>query len=94
MNKIKPMVSHLLLTVDETRDDDNLLIANIWKKQIMLNGGGEFFEHFLTNKLASAETIRRTRQRLQEQNIGLRGKKYNQRKGIVQEQVVKSIKLI
>lgn len=69
----------------ETRDNDLLLVFKVWMAQ--MGGLNEVEARVLrqilrahNNKLISNfETIRRTRQKLQEENPDLRGKKYNNR---------------
>ena len=89
-NKIKK----LLLDVKDCRDSDEKLIANFWYFQIKNTGvdprkitAFDFLEYLSKGKLTSSETIRRTRAKLQEENIELRGKKYNLRKGKYQNRV-------
>lgn len=80
--KIKPTVADILLNDFETRDDDNLLLLKIW--DIQSYGKIESYEDFkkmlLSGKLAIPESVRRSRQKLQEHNTSLRGKTYEARK--------------
>jgi hypothetical protein len=76
MDQIKLIVKRLLEERPALRDNDNLLMSTIWKQQSnILN----FFYRLETGKLHSPETIRRTRQRLQEENENLRGESYEAR---------------
>lgn len=66
-----------------TRDNDNLLIALIWYAEISRQGESpdnypsiDFLKSFSLGKFTSAESIRRCRQKLQEDFPGLRGKSY------------------
>jgi hypothetical protein len=73
MKHIKEIVRELLENKPELRDNDNLLMSTIWKQQSnILN----FFHRFETGRLHSPETIRRTRQKLQEDYEHLRGESY------------------
>lgn len=73
MNKITEIVRELLEKKPELRDNDNLLMSTIWKDQSnILN----FFHRFESGKLHSPESIRRARQKLQEDNPHLRGELY------------------
>ncbi len=69
----------------KTRDNDLLLVFRVWIAQLGSVSEGEriVLRKILRahdNKLISNfETIRRTRQKLQEENPSLRGKKYNNR---------------
>lgn len=88
--KIKPTVSNVLLNQPETRDDDLLLILKIWEIQSLgtINKYSEFKEMLLSGKLAIPATITRSRRKLQENNVQLRGKLYEKRKE--QEKLVNS----
>lgn len=76
MNQIKLIVQRLLEEQPALRDNDNLLMSRIWKEQSnILN----FFQRFESGKLHSPESIRRTRQKLQEEFPHLRGELYEVR---------------
>lgn len=87
INKIrtaKEMVTHFLSIRAELRDDDNRLMANIWANELRQTGIHEISNHdFLTifakGLLTSPESIRRARQKVQEENPHLRGKSYKAR---------------
>lgn len=82
MQRIKPAVADILKKYPETKDDDSLLLVKFW--DIQTKGELKTFQEFcylLTNKhLTHAETIRRTRQKLQEKYPELRGELYEVRK--------------
>lgn len=93
MAKIKPIVFDLLKSDPKYRDSDNVLIARIWNNHL---GGSDntkkMTAHHLLATLAigmlpSPESIRRMRQKLQEQNPELRGKSYKHRKTVNEQQV-------
>ena len=46
---------------------------------------------FAESKLTNPETIRRMRQKLQEQHKELRGKKYQERKGTIQKSILEQL---
>jgi hypothetical protein len=71
-------VYSVLTEVSETRDDDRLLLAHIWIKEVGNEKGNlkEFFEQFLSGKLSNPETVTRIRRKLQEQHTSLRGEKW------------------
>ena len=80
MAKIKDRVKALLVKHPHLRDSDNRLIATIWKYDLTkmnMSVWGitaiNFLELYSKNKLTNAETIRRVRQKLQEENPELRG---------------------
>lgn len=65
-----------------TRDNDNLLIASIWFYEMERSdniSALDFLKSFAVGKFTSAESIRRCRQKLQEDYPGLRGKSYTKR---------------
>lgn len=82
---VKLKVHILLDKYEHLKDSDQKLIATFWYHEI---GGANFsamtahdlLKKFSEGKLTSAESIRRCRQKLQEENEHLRGKMYNQRK--------------
>lgn len=77
MNKyVKATVTAVLINQPQTRDCDFKLLTVIYKG---LSTGKDFFELFESKQLPSPETIRRTRQQLQEQHAHLRGQKYDAR---------------
>lgn len=93
--KIKDKVRSILELVPSTRDNDSELISIFWEQEL----GHEMIdlsaERFLTmfahsNVLTNAESIRRARQKIQEQNEHLRGLKYRVRQ-ILGEEVRKTI---
>ena len=72
---IKPKVEFLLTEYPHTRDDDNKLIANIWHNELTedIKTVHDFLMAFSQGKFSSPESIRRMRQKLQEENEELRG---------------------
>ena len=90
MKKAKPTVLEVLKTITKARDNDTLLLVEVWKRQAKneIVSYGEFKYQLLTEELSPPETITRTRRKLQEQNKELRGRLYLVRKK--QEQVAKN----
>jgi hypothetical protein len=76
MNVTKELVRQLLEQYPQTRDNDNLLMSLIWRKESNLFN---FFSRLESGKLTPAETIRRCRQRLQLDHPELRGTMYELR---------------
>jgi hypothetical protein len=94
--KIKDKVKSILELVPSTRDNDSELISIFWEQELGPEMINLTAERFLTmfahsNVLTNAETIRRTRQKIQEQNEDLRGLKFKVRK-VLAEEVRKTIK--
>ncbi|MFI0477803.1 MAG: hypothetical protein ACH349_01580 [Candidatus Rhabdochlamydia sp.] len=82
LQQVAVKVFSLLTDCPEARDDDRLLLAEIWireKKSTDLNG---FFQELLDGSLSHPESIRRMRQKLQEKHPSLRGDKYDTRHGM------------
>lgn len=95
IKNIKEKVKKLLTDVPRLRDSDEKLISTIWYQQIgkdkVLNFTAlEFLTEFYQGKYVSPESIRRCRQKIQEQNPLLRGKSYKKRKNeasIIKQQI-------
>ncbi len=80
MAKIKDRVKALLVKHPHLRNSDNKLIATMWKLDLMRDGwhplivtANEFLILYSEGRLTNAETIRRVRQKIQEENPELRG---------------------
>ncbi|HWY11332.1 MAG TPA: hypothetical protein VN026_08405 [Bacteroidia bacterium] len=79
--KIMPTVASILKKDLETRDDDNILISKVWEHQ----GAKSHYtfekikEMLYLGKIATPETITRSRRKLMEKHVELRGKLYNER---------------
>lgn len=74
--KTKDRVEELLTRYPILRDDDNKLMARIWKEESLSHTAKDLLIEIGNGKLTSAEAITRARRKLQEQNPGLRGKAY------------------
>lgn len=75
--KIKDIVKQILIEEPRTRDDDRLLILKVWKAQnsnIMNMSFVNFGSLFLQKKFSDTESIRRSRQKIQEDHPHLKGK--------------------
>lgn len=75
-------VKQRLETSTKMRDDDALLISDIWREQLEQMGAKSMYD--VLNAIASRmvhspESIRRSRAKVQEDNANLRGTVYNQR---------------
>ena len=92
LKQVKSKVLNKLQTYNSTKDNDNLLIAMVLSEECFeqrITTLEDFFVKFSNGKFSSAESIRRTRQKLQQDNKELRGESYYQRKhkqqGVIQE---------
>tara|TARA_B100001094_G_C18073617_1_gene741416 strand:- start:670 stop:978 length:309 start_codon:yes stop_codon:yes gene_type:complete len=90
--KTKEIVRELLTIKPHLRDNDNMLIAAYWWKELKRKeidpnkmNGLEFMQMFANNKLTNLKTIERMRRKLQEDCPELRGKIYAARKGKIQD---------
>ena len=80
---ISSVVSDMLKQYPKTRDDDFLLILRVWIVQLgntinddMKKCFRVLLDSYHNKKISSFESIRRSRQKLQEENTELRGQKY------------------
>jgi len=85
--QIKEVIRNLLETQPHLRDNDEKLIANIWKETINKKYGKttemtgyRVLELLALGELPNSESIRRGRCKLQETTPHLRGQKYDKRK--------------
>lgn len=77
--KIKDVVKRVLEDHPETRDNDRLLILKVWKEQhpsLIDTSFRDFSVMYLDKKFMDTESIRRSRQKTQEQHPNLRGRNY------------------
>ena len=81
INTKKKLVIDLLNQFPHLRDDDNKLIATIWKRELKTKAitALDFLQLYANKSLTNAESIRRCRQKVQELMPELRGSKYNDR---------------
>lgn len=92
------LVKKLLQKNPHLRDDDNKLIATIWWNEIKKAGTDPspykpLLDMFAQGKLSNPESIRRVRQKLQENESELRGNMYSIRHK-EQEKVKSELKYI
>lgn len=82
LNKNKDKIYKLLVNNGHLRDSDLKLIACIWYSEVPnINDltAYEFLQKFSNGELSNPESIRRSRQKLQETIPALRGAKYFKR---------------
>lgn len=80
MKLVKDRVKSLLEKYPHLRNSDNRLIATVWKQDLLNKGldinrltANAFLMEYSLSLLTNAETIRRIRQKIQEENHELRG---------------------
>ena len=85
--KMKERVYQLLRNVPETRDNDGYLLALIMNEDLLVAGhepkkmsAQDLFILMKSGKVTSPESVRRMRQKLQEEYESLRGNSYKNRK--------------
>lgn len=85
---LKARVAHWLTVQPSNRDNDMALLANIWKEEfIAMHGAATYAKAVLhgflgimaNKKLSSPESVRRLRQKVQEEQPELRGSTYKVR---------------
>jgi hypothetical protein len=80
MKRAKRIVHDMLIRHPHLRDNDWKLIASVWQQELIDKDldpqtmtGHELLKMYADQKLTNAETIRRTRAKLQETDIHCRG---------------------
>lgn len=96
--KTKDIVLEMLERFPHTRKNDEALTANIWYRELHSKGmdpsnitAYKFLEILSKKGLSNAESIRRTRQKIQQKNPHLRGSTYKARQ-INQERIKEQLK--
>ena len=82
INQAKEKVYNLLLEQGQLRDNDLMLISCIWYYEVPNLDeltAYEFLKKFSNGELTHPESIRRSRQKIQEEIPALRGAKYKMR---------------
>ena len=89
----KQTIIKILLERPDLRDNDNKLIAIYWYRELENKNIDSqkinalcFLKKYADSELTNAESIRRMRAKLQEEEPRLRGQAYKLRKGKIQEQ--------
>lgn len=72
-------VEIILKSIPETRDNDRLLVSEIWNQEIGLVYFSDFLSELERGNISHFETITRIRRRLQEKRPELRGESYEMR---------------
>lgn len=93
---IKERVDSWLERDPSLRDDDNRLIANIWAEDLVKEGFSitelrPILSMVAKGKLTNPESIRRSRQKIQQDNPLLRGKYYENNKEVRTREVQKEL---
>ena len=95
MKTAKDKVAYLLRNHPHLRDSDSKLIATFWHNEMNKASssmtGLEVLQAMAEGRLTKAESIRRVRQKLQEENLELRGEVWLEKK-LISEQIRSQIK--
>lgn len=94
-NKVKK----LLENYPHLADSKPKCLATFWRDEIghdkvKAMSAMELLHFIADEKVTSAETVNRAQRLVQENNIELRGAKYSQRKGVLQDKAKEEIKII
>jgi len=87
----KDKVKSLLIDYPHLRDSDERLIATYWMREVGSKdaldymSATKFLTNFVEGAYTSPESIRRMRQKIQEEDESLRGKSYYKRQKIEQD---------
>ena len=97
---IQKLVRSVLIKIPEARDNDRILCCEIWIREepsLLLSSSTwrRWAEDFIKGEYTETETIRRTRQKIQEQHPELRGQNYQarQKAGVETTQDINTIQL-
>lgn len=90
--KTKETIKMLLEKYPSLKDSDNRLVVNYWNLELQHKGfdvskmsASDLMKMYADSKLTNTESIRRSRQKLQQEHPELRGKIYNLRQGKEQD---------
>ena len=79
LKRMQDKVEYLLAQYPATRDDDRMLIGAVYALFYDVDLNAPFKQVLCNDKLPNFETIRRCRQKAQEENEALRGKRDKER---------------
>jgi len=85
LKNMQDKVAYLLRRHPETRDDDQVLVTNLWYFELRKYGDPanitayDFFKLYSKGKLPTADLITRARRKVQENDPTLRGKTWQER---------------
>lgn len=82
LQQVAVKVFSLLTDNKACRDDDRLLLIEIWGRESQAKDKVGFFKEMLEGSISHPESIRRMRQKIQEKHPALRGDKYDARHGM------------
>tara|TARA_R100001594_G_scaffold44620_3_gene77086 strand:- start:21 stop:332 length:312 start_codon:yes stop_codon:yes gene_type:complete len=96
IKEVKQIVTNILKEDIRTRDNDDILLATVWWKQIGTEieklSAVDFLKRFSRGEFPKPEGITRCRRKIQEMNPDLRGHEYEKRKKSITESVKKEVR--
>lgn len=86
---VRELVKKILIQKPKTRDDDRYLLSLVWaakygRDKLQTENGMELLKAYVSGGLPSSESVRRTRQKLQEEHPELRGEQYEERQNKIE----------
>lgn len=82
LQKVAYKVFSVLTEIPMTRDDDRLLLVELWSKESSAKDIAGLFNELLGGEISHPESVSRIRRKIQEKHESLRGKKYDSRHGM------------
>ncbi len=76
LKELAKKVHDILVNNPSTRDDDRLLIVELWSSESLSDSSKDFFDEMLKGYVSFPDTVTRVRRKLQEKNESLRGEKW------------------
>ncbi len=96
IKEVKKTVTDILKEDIRARDNDDILLATVWWKQIGTEierlSAIDFLKRFSKGEFPKPEGVTRCRRKIQEMNPDLRGDEYERRKKSTTESVKKEVR--
>ena len=91
---VKVTVTKILQDCPKARDSDDILCVKVWQqdKERLSLDAVNFFDDFKAGRYTTAESITRSRRKLQELHIELRGEMYEHRHEY-EDEIINQLKL-
>lgn len=93
LKELIPKVYSVLKHYPQARDDDRLLLIQVWSKESNADKVSDFFNELREGRISLPDTLTRIRRKLQEEHEELRGEKWQSRHS-QQKQVCQQLNLI
>lgn len=94
---IKTLIKQALEARPDLRDDDRTLLCYLYSKilgkaNVLNESAFWLLQQYQKGNLPHAESVRRTRQKIQEKNPHLRGERYQERKKVLEKNVREEVR--